>query len=49
MKIKTPQGFQVLSSKGKPLSKPNLSSGEADKRLEQVEYFKHKGLKAHGK
>jgi len=31
----------VKSSKGKNLSKPNLSKGAAEKRLAQVEYFKH--------
>ena len=43
---KTPTGYQVKSEDGsKNLSKPNLSKGEAVKRLEQVEYFKHKGGK----
>ena len=40
---KTGRGFQVKSEKGKNLSKPNLSKGQAQKRLRQVEYFKHKG------
>lgn len=39
---KTNQGHQVVSESGKPLSKPNLSKSEAQKRLKQVEYFKHK-------
>lgn len=39
---KTPEGFKVTSEKGKPLSKPNLSKAQAVKRLQQVEYFKHK-------
>lgn len=39
---KTPKGHQVVSREGKPLSKPNLSKKEAEKRLQQVEYFKHK-------
>ena len=33
--------YQVLSSRGKPLSKPNLSKEQALKRLRQVEFFKH--------
>lgn len=37
---KTSQGHQVVSHKGKPLSKPNLSLYQARKRLAQVEYFK---------
>lgn len=39
---KTKQGYQVVSESGKPLSKPNLTRAEAEKRLRQVEYFKHK-------
>ena len=31
--------------KGKNLSKPNLSKGQAEKRLEQVEFFKRQGKK----
>jgi hypothetical protein len=38
---KTSQGFKVTSESGKNLSKPNLSKGQAKKRLAQVEYFKH--------
>ena len=38
---KTPKGFEVVSEKGKPLSKKNLSKGKAVKRLKQVEWFKH--------
>lgn len=34
-------GFKVVSSKGKPLSKTLPSKEAADKRLRQVEYFKH--------
>ena len=40
---KTSQGHQVVSESGKPLSKPDLSKKEAQKRLQQVEYFKKKG------
>lgn len=39
---KTGKGYQVKSESGKNLSKPNLSKGEAEKRLRQVEYFKKK-------
>ena len=38
---KTKSGYQVKSKKGKPLSKPNLTKKEAEKRLKQVEYFKN--------
>lgn len=39
---KTSKGYQVVSeSKGKALSKPNLSKKAAVKRLREVEYFKH--------
>ncbi len=38
---KTQQGYVVKSESGKNLSKPNLSKGEAVKRLAEVEYFKH--------
>ena len=37
---KTGKGFEVLSEKGKHLSKPDLTKAEAEKRLKQVEYFK---------
>lgn len=42
---KTSKGYQVKSESGKNLSKPNLSKADATKRLQQVEYFKHKGGK----
>lgn len=35
-------GYQVVSHEGKPLSKVLRTKGEAQKRLAQVEYFKHK-------
>lgn len=38
---KTKSGYQVKSESGKNLSKPNLTKAEAQKRLAQVEYFKH--------
>lgn len=40
---KTSKGFQVKSEGGKNLSKPNLTKGQAVKRLRQVEFFKHRG------
>lgn len=43
MIVKTKQGYQVKSEKGKALSKPNLTKKQAQKRLQQVEYFKRKG------
>jgi hypothetical protein len=42
MIVKTPEGYQVRSEKGKNLSKPNLTKEEAERRLKQVEYFKNK-------
>lgn len=41
MIVKTNQGYQVKSEKGKPLSKPNLTKQQAQDRLKQVEKFKH--------
>lgn len=40
---KTKTGYQVKSESGKNLSKKTLTKGQAEKRLAQVEYFKHKG------
>ena len=45
MIIRTSKGHKVVSSKGKNLSKDNLSKGEAEKRLREIEYFKHKDKK----
>lgn len=39
---KTNSGYQVKSESGKNLSKPNLSKAQAQKRLQQIEFFKHK-------
>ena len=36
-------GYKVLSEKGKNLGGPYKSKAAAEKRLKQVEYFKHKG------
>jgi hypothetical protein len=38
---KTKTRYTVVSEKGKPLSKKNLTKTEAEKRLRQIEYFKH--------
>jgi len=35
-------GYVVTSEAGKRLSRPGLSKTAAEKRLRQVEYFKHK-------
>jgi hypothetical protein len=35
-------GYKVLSEKGKNLGGPYKTKKEAEKRLRQVEYFKHK-------
>ena len=39
---KVKDGYQVLSEKGKNLGGPYKTKEEAEKRLRQVEYFKHK-------
>ena len=39
---KTSKGYQVASESGKPLSKPNLTKEQAQKRLARVEYYKNK-------
>ena len=46
MIIKTGSGYQVKSEGGKNLSKKTLTKAQAKKRLQQVEYFKHKGKEA---
>ena len=42
---KTPEGYKVTSEEGKNLSAPTLSKGQAEKRLAQIEYFKHAAKK----
>lgn len=43
---KVSDGYKVVSEKGnKNLGGPYKTRGEAVKRLQQVEYFKHKGGK----
>ena len=39
---KTSSGYVVYSEKGKKLSKPYRTRKEAEKRLKQIEWFKHK-------
>ena len=38
---KSKDGYKVLSEKGKNLGGPYKTRKEAEKRLKQVEYFKH--------
>ena len=40
--VKEGSGWVVYSSKGKKMSKPFKSKTEAEHRLQQIEYFKHK-------
>jgi len=42
MIVKTVKGYAVRSEKGKNLGGPYKTKEEAQKRLRQVEYFKHK-------
>jgi phosphosulfolactate synthase (CoM biosynthesis protein A) len=39
---KVKEGYKVLSEKGKNLGGPYKSKSQAEKRLKQVEYFKHR-------
>ena len=39
---KVKEGYKVLSEKGKNLGGPYKTKAEAEKRLKQVEYFKHR-------
>jgi hypothetical protein len=39
---KVKEGYKVLSEKGKNLGGPYKSKSEAEKRLRQVEFFKHR-------
>jgi hypothetical protein len=41
MIVKVKDGYQVLSTKGKNLGGPYKTLEEAEKRLREVEYFKH--------
>ena len=42
MIIKTVKGYIVKSEKGRKLGGPYLTRGEAERRLRQVEFFKHR-------
>lgn len=42
MIVKRKDGYHVLSEKGKNMGGPYKTREEAEKRLRQVEYFKHK-------
>lgn len=42
---KSGSGYKVESKGGKNLGGPYLTKKQAEKRLQQVEYFKHKGRK----
>jgi len=42
MIVKKKGGYCVVSKKGKNLGGPYKTKREAQKRLQQVEYFKHK-------
>lgn len=42
MVSKTKQGYVVKSESGKRLSKPYPTKQQAQKRLQQIEYFKNK-------
>jgi hypothetical protein len=39
---KTDKGYKVVSKEGKNLGGPYKTKSQAQKRLKQVEYFKHK-------
>jgi hypothetical protein len=39
---KVKSGYKVLSEKGKSLGGPYKSKAQAQKRLRQVEFFKHR-------
>jgi hypothetical protein len=41
MIVKRKDGYHVLSEKGKNMGGPYKTMEEAEKRLRQVEYFKH--------
>lgn len=43
--VRSKGGYQVKSEGGKALSRPGLTRQQAEKRLAQVEYFKHKPAK----
>lgn len=40
---KVKEGYKVISEKGKNMGGPYKSKAAAQKRLRQVEFFKHRG------
>jgi carbamoylphosphate synthase small subunit len=48
MIVKTKHGYVVKSEEGKNLSKDDLTKEQAQRRLYQIEFFKHHP-EAHGK
>jgi hypothetical protein len=40
---KVKEGYKVMSEKGKNMGGPYKSKAAAQKRLRQVEFFKHRG------
>ncbi len=40
---KTSKGYRVVSRSGKNLGGPYRTKAEAERRLQQMEWFKHKG------
>lgn len=42
IRCKTKNNCKVYSKTGKPLSRGGLTRAAAERRLKQVEYFKHK-------
>lgn len=42
---KSSSGYKVVSEKGKNLGGPYSTKKEAQKRLREIEYFKHKAKK----
>ena len=40
---KSKDGYRVVSEKGRNLGGPYATKAEAEKRLRQVEFFKHRG------
>lgn len=45
MIIKTKKGYMVKSKDGKNIGGPYKTKAEAERRLHEIEYFKHKGTK----
>ncbi len=45
MIVKTKRGYLVKSEKGKVLGGPHATRENAERRLRQIEYFKHKKKK----